>query len=58
MASNPGDHTIKATFPFDKLQFETPIVPGIREMLFLPDASPGMLLLPVLPCGTQELLMH
>lgn len=56
MANNPGDLTINATFPFPKLWFETAIVLGIQELLLLPDASLGMLLLPVLPCGTEELM--
>lgn len=56
MANNPDDHTINVTFPFDKLNFETAIVLGIWELLPLTDAFLGMLLLPVLPCGTQELM--
>lgn len=56
LANNPGDHTINTTFSFAKLQFETAIVLGIQELLLLPGTSLGMLLLPVLPCGTQKLM--
>lgn len=54
MANTPGDHTIHGTFA--KQQFETAIALGIQELLLLLDVSLGMLLLPVLPCGTQELM--
>lgn len=56
MANTPGDHTIHGTFPFAKQQFETAIALGIQELLLLLDVSLGMLLLPVLPYGTQELM--
>lgn len=56
MSNNLDDNNINATFPFAKVQFETATVPAIQELLLLPDASLGMLLLPVLPCGTQELM--
>lgn len=58
MANSPGDHTIRGTFPFAKQQLEAPIVFGIQELLLLPDASLGMLLLPALPCGTQKLIYY
>jgi len=54
MSKGPGDHTIHSTFPFTTQQIETPILFGIQEILLLPDASLGMLLLPALPCGTQN----
>lgn len=56
MSNNPGDNNINATFPFAKLQLKTATVLAIQELLLLPDASLGILLLLVLPCGTRELM--